>query len=129
MVKRIRIPGRRETVEPRLVEAFAEEGFGLLSRIPFDEVLREKRGVRMPPYVRLGFCHPELAERALEVAPELGTVLPCGVVLREVEDGVEVLVLDPQAAFQAAGVEGLPTLAEEVRRRVEAALGRLGVPT
>ncbi len=126
MVHRIRIQGSVAEVEPALVGAFQAEGFGLLSRIAFDAVLREKRGVVMRPYLRLGFCQPELAERALDKAPELGTVLPCAVVLREVEGGVEILILDPKAAFAAAGVEE-DALAEEVKRRVEDALGRLEV--
>ncbi len=78
------------------------------------------------PYLRLGFCPLEPAELALEKAPELGTVLPCAVVLREVEGGVGILILDPKAASAAAGVRE-EACAEEVKRRVEDALGRLEV--
>lgn len=113
-------------VEPRVQKALEDEGFGLLSRLAFDEILREKRGTEMAPYVRLGVCNPALAEAALSSAPEIGVVLPCAVVLRQVEGGVEAFYLDPETAFrQVSG--GDPELAREVARRLERALSNVEV--
>ncbi len=126
MIHRKVFPGTVAEVEPRVLKALQDEGFGLLSRLAFDEILREKRGTEMPPYVRLGVCNPALAEAALSSAPEIGVVLPCALILRQVEDGVEAFYLDPETAFrQVSG--GELELAREVARRLDRALMNAGV--
>jgi len=126
MIHRKVFQGTVAEVESRVLRALEDEGFGLLCRLAFDEILREKRGTEMAPYVRLGVCNPALAEAALASAPEIGVVLPCAVILRQVEGGVEAFFLDPETAFrQVAG--GELELAREVARRLERALTKVEV--
>ncbi len=126
MIHKKVFPGTVAEVEPRVLKALQDEGFGLLSRLAFDEILREKRGTEMAPYVRLGVCNPALAEAALSSTPEIGVVLPCAVILRQTGNGVEAFYLDPETAFrQVAG--GELELAREVARRLDRALGKVEV--
>ncbi|KIX84578.1 hypothetical protein THFILI_07145 [Thermus filiformis] len=119
-----RVKGRLEEVRARLVEALKEEGFGVLSEIPISEVLRARAGVEMEPYLVLGACNPQLARRALEADRRAGVLLPCNLVLRQVEEEVEVLLQNPLAFFPL-----LPDLPEGVARealdRLQRAVGRL----
>ncbi len=126
MVHKTYLAGTPEEVETRLLAALKDEGFGLLTRVAFHQVLKEKRNVEMPAYVRLGVCHPALAEEALKRHPDVGVVLPCALVVRDEGEGrVAVLYQDPAVALAGATERPDPELAGAVRERLERAIGRL----
>ncbi len=128
MIVKTFLRGTAQEVEEKLLLALKEEGFGLLTRVPFHQVLREKRGVDMPAYVRLGVCHPALAEEAIKRHPDVGVVLPCALVVRDEGDGrVAVLYQDPAVALGGATERPDPELAGEVRTRLDRAIRRLEV--
>jgi uncharacterized protein (DUF302 family) len=106
-------------------EAFAEQGFGTLTEIDVQHVLRSKIGKEMGRYVIVGACNPDLAGRALDEVPQIGVLLPCNVVVREVGDGVLVEALDPGVMATVSGHEGMRPIADEARQRVSDALDRL----
>ena len=58
--------------------------------------LKEKIGVDFRRYLILGACNPKLAHQALGIDLEVGTMLPCNVVVREGDGGATVVTaVDP----------------------------------
>lgn len=110
----------------RVVEALGREGFGVLTEIDVAATLKKRLGKDMPPYRILGACNPEFAHRALEAEPEIGTLLPCNVVVRENATGkVFVEIMDPEAVMQLVGRPEVGEIASEVRRRLERVVAAL----
>lgn len=111
--------------------ALADQGFGVLTEIDVQATMRDKLGESMAPYLILGACNPPLAHRALGVDPSLGLLLPCNVVVRQVEGAVVVEALDPAVMVEVTGLDALRPVADEAAGRLEAALtvlAALGAP-
>jgi uncharacterized protein (DUF302 family) len=112
-----------EAVE-RVRAELQAEGFGVLTEIDVQATLRAKLGVETDRYLILGACNPPLAHRALEAEPDLGTLLPCNVVVYERDDGTHVSAIDAERMLSIVGNDGLAEVAGEVRRRLEAVVAR-----
>ncbi|MFE7750714.1 DUF302 domain-containing protein [Streptomyces sp. NPDC057428] len=106
-------------------EALAEQGFGILTEIDVQATLKEKLGHEMENYLILGACNPPLAHRAIEVDRSIGLLLPCNVVVRSEGERVTVQALDPDTMVTLTGQDALEPVAEEVARRLDAALSAL----
>ncbi|MFF4257088.1 DUF302 domain-containing protein [Streptomyces sp. NPDC001663] len=109
-------------------EAFAEQGFGILTEIDVAATLKAKLGHDMEDYVILGACNPPLAHRALDIDRAIGLLLPCNVVVRAEVDGTTVQALDPGTMTALTGLEALRPVAEEAAHRLDAALNALAQP-
>ncbi len=115
----------------RVTEALKAEGFGVLTVIDVAATLAHKLGENIEPYEILGACNPTLAHQALEAHRGIGLLLPCNVVLREVDGAVEVSVVNPEAMFSVVPAElqaELGPVVQDARDRlgrVVAALGAL----
>ena len=67
-----------------------------------------------------------VAHKALDIEPQIGTLLPCNVLVYEDENGVVVVsAMNPESALRLVGNPQMDEIAKEVRRRIENALGRL----
>jgi uncharacterized protein (DUF302 family) len=118
--------GTFERAVQRVTEALRAEGFGVLTEIDVKHTLKQKLDVEFRPYVIFGACNPTLARRALEAEPQIGLLLPCNVVVQEVEGGVAVSIADPRGLFRLVGNPALEPVVEEAEsrlRRVAEALG------
>jgi uncharacterized protein (DUF302 family) len=115
-----------EEALPRVRAAFHEQGFGRLTEIDVRQTLEEELGQEMEDYVILGACHPALASRALQIDRAIGMVLPCNVVVRRLGDERTVVqALDPDVMVRVPERSSLAPIADEARRRIDAALGAL----
>ncbi len=79
----------------KVIEELQKEGFGVITQINVQEILKNKLDVNFRPYLILGACNPAYAHQALTVDDKIGTLLPCNFVVQEVEGGTEVLAMNP----------------------------------
>jgi uncharacterized protein (DUF302 family) len=122
----VRLDGPFDEVIPRVTQALAAHGFGVLTDIDVASTLRAKLGVDRRPYRILGACNPGFADQAIRLDPEIGLLLPCNVVVREEEDGaVVVSFMDPLAVLPLADHPEIPTIAAQVRDLLEQVRQRL----
>jgi uncharacterized protein (DUF302 family) len=96
----------------RVVEALKEQGFGVLTQIDVHDTLKQKIGVDFRNYSILGACNPSLAHKALSARADAGLMLPCNVIVEEIEGGTLVRIVDPAAMMQAGGLAGDPVMEE-----------------
>ena len=113
-----------DAVDSRTRAALTANGFGILTEIDVAATMKKKIDVDMPAYLILGACNPKMAWQAIEMEPRVGAMLPCNLILRAVDGGVEVSAVDPVASMQAIDNAGLHAVAGQVRdllaRAVEA---------
>jgi uncharacterized protein (DUF302 family) len=110
----------------KVTESMREQGFGILTEIDAKKVLKEKLGLDRKPYMILGACNPQFAHKAIDMEPEIGTLLPCNVLVYEKDDGtVAVSAMNPEAALKLVGNPNIEDIAKQVRMRIEKALEAL----
>lgn len=102
-------------IDARTRAALTARGFGVLTEIDAQATMKKKLGVDMPGYRILGACNPGMAHQAMAMEPKVGAMLPCNVILREVEGGVEVSAIDPVASMSAIPNDDLKRVAGRVR--------------
>jgi uncharacterized protein (DUF302 family) len=105
----------------RVPDALKAEGFGVLTEIDIQATLKKKLDVDFRRYRILGACHPPSAHKALSADLNVGALLPCNVLVYEVDDGHSVVAaIDPMAAI--ADLSDDPTIGEvasDVKARLE----------
>jgi uncharacterized protein (DUF302 family) len=111
----------------RVVEALKREGFGVLTDIDVQQTLKEKLGVDFRRYRILGACNPPAAHKALQAEPQVGLLLPCNVIVYELDDGRTVVsAFDPLQIVGEGSADGpLRQVAEEIRARLDRVVGSL----
>ncbi|GAB11494.1 hypothetical protein GOARA_076_00030 [Gordonia araii NBRC 100433] len=110
---------------PRVREALADVGFGVLTEIDVAATLKTKLDVDVPPKLILGACRPQLAHEALRVDPRVAVLLPCNVVVSAAGDGSQIDILDPGVMPEFTGTEALADVAGQARELLAAMLDRL----
>jgi uncharacterized protein (DUF302 family) len=114
------IKGTFEEVIDKVTQGLKDEGFGILTEIDVTATLKKKLDVNFKKYRILGACNPPYAHKALQAEDKIGTMLPCNVIVQEVEEGViEVAAVNPMASMQAVENEKLNDVANEITSMLE----------
>ena len=109
-----------ESAIDQVTEALKTEGFGVLTEIDLKDKFKEKLGTDFRNYRILGACNPALAYQAIQKEDKIGTMLPCNVVVQEIDDEIiEVAAVDPYVSMQGVENEELAAIAESVRNKLE----------
>ncbi len=112
-----------DDAEVAVRKALGDHGFGVLTEIDVAHTLKDKIGVDHVPMKILGACNPVLAHKALEADPDAALVMPCNVVLKEVEPGkTTIRAADPHSIISG---EGLEELADDAASKLTEALNNL----
>ncbi len=114
-----------ERAESRVREELQKEGFGVLTEIDVRGTLKKKLDVDFHPYKILGACNPGFAHKALQTENKVGTMLPCNVILQEIDGKVEVAAVDPLSSMAAIENRGLIEIADEVGERLRRVIDRV----
>ncbi len=70
-------------------------------------------------YRILGAYNPPNVVRALQAEPHIGTMLPCNVIVQELNDGqIEVAAIDPVASMQAVHNPDIAETANVIRNKL-----------
>ncbi|MFO7790214.1 MAG: DUF302 domain-containing protein [Bacteroidota bacterium] len=117
-----------ESAISKTKEALQKEGFGVLSEIDIHEKLKSKLDVDFRKYKILGACNPPLAYQALQKENKIGTMLPCNVIVQQLDDNlVEIAAIDPFASMQAVENEALLELAKQVKQKLENVISNIAI--
>lgn len=115
-----------EDAVARTKQVLATKGFGVLTEIDMQKTMKAKLEVDIPAYVILGACNPKMAYEALKLEPRAGAMLPCNVIVRELEDGaIEVSAIDPVASMTAIDNDALQAVAGKVQGLLSQAISEL----
>lgn len=110
---------RFEDAVEHVTNVLQEKGFGVLTTIDVKDTLKKKIGIEFRPYTILGACNPQFAHQALKAEDKIGAMLPCNVIVQQLDDGtVVVAAVDPVASMQAVDNDDLGRIAGEVRRQL-----------
>jgi uncharacterized protein (DUF302 family) len=108
-----------ESAKEKVIEALKVEGFGVLTEIDVKATLKKKLDVDFQPYQILGACNPPLAYEALKIAPHVGLLLPCNVIVHQLnESTVQVSFIDPVIMMEVASEPALRSVAEDAKARL-----------
>ena len=110
----------------KVTEELKKEGFGILTEIDVTATLKKKLNVDFHKYRILGACNPPFAYKALQAEPKIGTMLPCNVIVQELESGaIEVAAVDPLSSMQAIQNKALQPIAEEIQAKLKKVINQL----
>jgi uncharacterized protein (DUF302 family) len=109
-----------------VTESLKKEGFGVLSEINLQEKLKEKLNVDFRKYKILGACNPAYAYKAIMQEDKIGTMLPCSVIVQELDNNeIEVAAVDPVASMMAVENPGIAEIAGEIKEKLIRAIASL----
>jgi len=112
--------------EKKVREELIKEGFGVLTEIDVKKKFAEKLQKDFRNYIILGACNPQMAFEGLGLEPNLGTLLPCNVVVYTRDDGkTAVMVMDPVAALSMIGNPAMTHIASQVAQKMRRMLAAL----
>lgn len=114
------VNGNFEDTIESVTNELEKEGFGILTEIDVKETLKKKLDVDFKNYRILGACNAPFAHKALKTEDKVGTMLPCNVVVQELEQGkIEVAAVNPMASMQAVENKTLEGIASEIEDKLE----------
>ena len=115
-----------EAIRPQVEELLKTAGFGVLTEINLQTVMKNKLDKDYLPHIILGACSPVYADKVLSIDPKISTMLPCNVTLREVEAGlVEIATINPLEAIGSLGNPELEIHAKEINDKLNWVLNNI----
>ncbi len=121
-----KIKGDFDDIVEKTTQVLQKEGFGVLTQIDMQQTLKKKLDVDFKRYKILGACNPEFAHLALLTESKIGTMLPCNIIVQEIEPNtIEVAAVNPIASMQAIKNPKLESLANEVSEKLKTVIKNL----
>lgn len=106
-----------------VVEKLKTQGFGVLTRIDVQAIIKEKLDKDFRSFVILGACNPSLAHRALSEDAVVGLMLPCNITIEAETASKSVIRLaNPEITMTVGNLkdnDSLTSVAAEARQKIE----------
>lgn len=110
----------------KVSEELKKEGFGILTEIDVKATLKKKLNVNFRNYKILGACNPPFAFEALQTEALVGAMLPCNVVVQEIDNGkIEIAAVDPVSSMQAINNPELKKIAGKIQQKLKTAINKV----
>ncbi|MCC6964322.1 MAG: DUF302 domain-containing protein [candidate division Zixibacteria bacterium] len=110
----------------KVEELLKEVGFGILTEIDVAATMKKKLDVSFRPYLILGACNPRIAHEAFQQELEIGSLLPCNVIVYQNDKGgANVAFMDPMAALGITGNSRLTAQAAKVTELLRSVAAKL----
>ena len=122
-----KVSGSYDEVTSKVKSSLKEQGFGIITEIEMDKILKEKLdNVEMKPYRILGACNPKFAYQTLQAEDTIGLFIPCKVLIKQIDEhNSEVVMVDPSTLMKMLGNEELIPIADKVTALFRKALDNL----
>ncbi len=109
-----------------VTELLKNQGFGIITEIDVKETFKKKLDIDFRKYRILGACNPNFAHKALQIEDKIGTMLPCNVIVQELDNGTtEVAAINPVASMMGVENPDLEGIAGEIQKRLETVIAGL----
>jgi uncharacterized protein (DUF302 family) len=95
------VNGNVDEICLKVTELIKPIGFGVLTRIDFDQKIKEKLNENIARTVILGACNPKIALEAFKQSTDVALLIPCNIVVRETAKGkVSVEAMRPSKMLE-----------------------------
>ncbi len=106
-------------------EKLQQQGFWILTEINVKNTLKQKLDVNIEDYVILGACNPPNAYKAIQTEQEIWLMLPCNVIVYQIENTVFVSCILPTIAMGMINNKWLPTIAQNIEDKLKIAIDNI----
>tara|TARA_R100000935_G_scaffold52880_1_gene80343 strand:- start:484 stop:870 length:387 start_codon:yes stop_codon:yes gene_type:complete len=120
------VKGNFEDTIDKVSKELEKEGFGVLTDIDLKATFKKKLDVDFQNYRILGACNAPYAHKALAVEDKVGTMLPCNVIVQQLDDNsIEVAAVNPLASMQAIDNSDLKEIADEITEKLKKVISNI----
>ena len=114
-----------ETATEKIKEKLQKEGFGIVTQFDVNKALKEKLDIDFRQYRILGACNPAFALRSINTEEKIGTILPCNVMLQEVEGGIEIAIINPKSMVSGIDNAEMKAIGEEILEKMNRVIAKI----
>lgn len=108
-----------ETTTELIKEELQKEGFGIVTQFDVNKALKEKLDVDYRQYRILGACNPAFALRSINTEDKIGTILPCNVMLQELDKEIEIAIINPKQMVSDIENVEMKAIANEIYEKMQ----------
>jgi uncharacterized protein (DUF302 family) len=106
-------------------QELSKQGFGILTEIDIKSTLKNKINVNFNKYIIFGACNPNLAHKALLSEQEIGLLLPCNVIVYELNEEIFVSAIDPESMMGFINNPTIDEISKQVKEKLQIVINNI----
>jgi len=114
-----------ESTTQFITQELQKEGFGVVTQFDVNQAFKEKLGIDFRAYRILGACNPSFALRSINTEDKIGTILPCNVMLQQINEGIEVAIINPISMVSDIENDEMKAIAREIYEKMNRVINSL----